>query len=83
MSTAGNVLSQSRTREVMLTMRGAHFARRILDHERATDFASPPPCGRCGGGEIDLRRGTKGDWYRRSTTEPVRRALGTRHGVNP
>jgi hypothetical protein len=58
-----NILSQSRTREVMLTMHGAHFARKLLEHEHATDFASPPPCGKCGGSEIDLRRGTKGDWY--------------------
>ncbi|MEV4575062.1 AAA domain-containing protein [Nonomuraea jabiensis] len=58
-----NILSQSRTREVMLTMHGAHFARKLLEHEHATDFASPPPCGRCGGSEIDLRRGTNGDWY--------------------
>ncbi|MFD1939615.1 AAA domain-containing protein [Nonomuraea mangrovi] len=58
-----NILSQSRTREVMLTMHGAHFASKLLEHEHATDFASPPPCGRCGGSEIDLRRGTKGDWY--------------------
>jgi len=58
-----NVLSQSRTREVMLVMRGAHFARRLLGHERAEDFAAPPRCGDCNGTMIDLRRNTKGDWY--------------------
>ncbi|MEV0168977.1 AAA domain-containing protein [Nonomuraea fuscirosea] len=58
-----NILSQSRTREVMVTMHGAHFARKLLEHEHAADFVSPPPCGRCGGRDIDLRRGTNGDWY--------------------
>ncbi|MFI9552336.1 AAA domain-containing protein [Nonomuraea endophytica] len=58
-----NILSQSRTREVMLTVHGAHFARKLLQHEHANDFASTPPCGRCGGSEIDLRRRTNGEWY--------------------
>ncbi|MGW0483150.1 AAA domain-containing protein [Nonomuraea sp. NPDC003214] len=64
-----NILSQSRTREIMLTVHGAHFARKLLEHEHATDFASPPPCGRCGGSEIDLRRGKNGDWYWRCYNE--------------
>ncbi|MFE3591544.1 AAA domain-containing protein [Streptomyces niveus] len=50
-----NVLSQSWTREVMLTMRGAHFARKLLAHEHAAVFAAPPRCGRCGGDEIEIR----------------------------
>ncbi|WP_199537403.1 AAA domain-containing protein [Spongiactinospora gelatinilytica] len=58
-----NALSQSRTREIMLTMRGAHFARRILEHEHAAEFSSPPACGRCGGSDIDLRRRKNGEWY--------------------
>jgi hypothetical protein len=58
-----NVLSQSRTREVMLVMRGAYFARKLLEGERAADFAAPPRCGICRGTKINLRRsGKKGDW---------------------
>jgi len=33
------------TREVMLVMKGSHFARKILEHEHATDFSSPPLAG--------------------------------------
>lgn len=51
-----NMLSQSSTREVMLTMRGAYFARKLLAHEHAETFARPPKCGRCGGAEIEIRR---------------------------
>ncbi|WP_338483793.1 AAA domain-containing protein [Streptomyces sp. SCSIO 75703] len=57
-----NALSQSWTREVMLTMRGAHFARRLLEHEHATVFAAPPRCGRCAGAEIEIRRRGHGAW---------------------
>ncbi|QKW22334.1 hypothetical protein HUT16_27540 [Kitasatospora sp. NA04385] len=57
-----NALSHSHSREIMLTVRGAHFARKILDHEHAEDFARPPRCGGCRGDEVDLRRGAKG-WY--------------------
>ena len=32
-----NSLSQSRSREVMLTIKGGHFARKILTHEHAED----------------------------------------------
>ncbi|MEU3992283.1 AAA domain-containing protein [Streptomyces platensis] len=58
-----NVLSQSRTREVMLTMRGAYFARKLLAHEHAETFARPPQCGRCKGSEIEIRRRKKGTWF--------------------
>ncbi|WP_329362998.1 AAA domain-containing protein [Streptomyces sp. NBC_01483] len=51
-----NALSQSNTREVMLTMRGAYFARKLLAHEHAETFARPPKCGRCKGTEIEIRR---------------------------
>ncbi|GAA3377580.1 hypothetical protein GCM10020367_53790 [Streptomyces sannanensis] len=51
-----NVLSQSNTREVMLTMRGGYFARKLLEHEHAETFARPPKCGRCKGTEIEIRR---------------------------
>ncbi|MFE2162611.1 AAA domain-containing protein [Streptomyces lydicus] len=57
-----NVLSQSWTREVMLTMRGAYFARKLLEHEHAAIFAAPPRCGRCNGAEIEIRRRQNGTW---------------------
>ncbi|WP_432834109.1 AAA domain-containing protein [Dactylosporangium sp. CA-092794] len=58
-----NALSQSWTREVMLTMRGSHFARKILEHEHAAEFARPPQCGACNGTTVDLRRRHNGEWY--------------------
>ena len=58
-----NSLSQSRSREVMLTIKGGHFARKILTHEHAEDFARPPRCGACRGDDVDLRRRRNGDWY--------------------
>lgn len=58
-----NSLSQSRSREVMLTIKGGHFARKILAHEHAEDFARPPRCGACRGDDVDLRRRTNADWY--------------------
>jgi phosphatidylserine/phosphatidylglycerophosphate/cardiolipin synthase-like enzyme len=58
-----NVLSQSRTREVVLVMHGAYYARKLLEDERAEDFAAPPRCGACRGTKIDLRRSSKtGQW---------------------
>ncbi|REK84815.1 hypothetical protein DY245_41180 [Streptomyces inhibens] len=58
-----NVLSQSWTREVMLTMRGTYFARKLLAHEHAEAFARPPKCGRCKGAEIEIRRRKNGTWF--------------------
>ncbi len=58
-----NTLSQHWTREVMVTMRGGYFARKILEHEHAELFAQPPKCGRCGGSYIELRRRKNGTWY--------------------
>ncbi|MEV0606508.1 AAA domain-containing protein [Polymorphospora rubra] len=58
-----NSLSQSRTREVMLAVRGAHFARKLLEHENAATFAQPPRCGACNGSQVDLRRRRSGEWY--------------------
>ncbi|MEV5430233.1 AAA domain-containing protein [Streptomyces sp. NPDC052701] len=58
-----NTLSQSWTREVMVTMRGGHFARKLLEHEHAELFARPPKCARCGGTRIELRRRTNGTWF--------------------
>ncbi|MFI6377247.1 phospholipase D-like domain-containing protein [Streptomyces sp. NPDC050546] len=51
-----NTLSQAWTREVMVTMRGDHFARKPLEHEHAELFTRPPKCARCGGTSIKLRR---------------------------
>ncbi|MEV6315574.1 AAA domain-containing protein [Streptomyces sp. NPDC051776] len=58
-----NALSQSRTREVMVTMRGGHFARKLLEHEHAEQFNRPPKCARCGGTSIELRKRTNGTWF--------------------
>ncbi|MEU0840993.1 AAA domain-containing protein [Streptomyces sp. NPDC005962] len=58
-----NTLSQSWTREVMVTMRGGHFARKLLEHEHAELFTRPPKCARCGGTSIELRRRTNGTWF--------------------
>lgn len=58
-----NALSQSWTREVMVTMRGAYFAGKLLAHEHAKIFARPPKCGRCGGTEIEIRRRRNGNWF--------------------
>jgi hypothetical protein len=59
-----NALSQHRTREVMITARGAHFARRLLADLHAEEFAAVPRCGACGGDQVDLRRGAKGFYWR-------------------
>ncbi|GHH81679.1 hypothetical protein GCM10017771_04200 [Streptomyces capitiformicae] len=58
-----NTLSQSWTREVMVTIRGGHFARKLLEHEHAELFTRPPKCGRCGGTSIELRRRRNGIWF--------------------
>ncbi|MFE5859067.1 AAA domain-containing protein [Streptomyces virginiae] len=58
-----NALSQSWTREVMVAMRGAYFARKLLAHEHAETFAHPPKCGRCQGAEIEIRRRKNGNWF--------------------
>ncbi|MCX5251779.1 phospholipase D family protein [Streptomyces sp. NBC_00201] len=49
-------LSQAWTREVMVTMRGGYFVRKLLEHEHAELFTRPPKCARCGGTSIELRR---------------------------
>jgi phosphatidylserine/phosphatidylglycerophosphate/cardiolipin synthase-like enzyme len=59
-----NALSQRWSREVMVTMRGRHWARRLLSHLHAEEFSRPPQCGVCGGEQIDLRRKAgAGSWY--------------------
>ena len=51
-----NALSQQRSREVMVTMRGHHCARKLLSHLHAEEFSKPPRCGACNGNQVDLRR---------------------------
>lgn len=58
-----NALSQQRSREVMITMRGRHWARKLLTHLHAEEFSRPPRCGACDGQQVDLRRKASGPWY--------------------
>lgn len=58
-----NTLSQQRSREVMVTMRGRHWARKLLTHLHAEEFSRPPRCGACNGQQVDLRRKGGGPWY--------------------
>jgi hypothetical protein len=59
-----NALSQHRSREVMITMRGHHWARKLLSHLHAEEFSKPPRCGACNGQQVDLRRESSGGaWY--------------------
>ncbi|MGW4757299.1 hypothetical protein [Streptomyces chartreusis] len=58
-----NTLSQAWTREVLVTMRGGHFARKLLEHEHAELFTRSPKCARCGGMSIELRRRTNSVWF--------------------
>jgi phosphatidylserine/phosphatidylglycerophosphate/cardiolipin synthase-like enzyme len=39
-----NALSQQRSREVMITMRGHHWARKLLTDLHAEEFSKPPSC---------------------------------------
>jgi hypothetical protein len=58
-----NALSQQRSREIMITMRGQHWARKLLTHLHAEEFGTPPRCGACKGQQVDLRRASGGSWY--------------------
>ena len=58
-----NTLSQRSTREVMITVHGRHFARKLLEHEHAEVFGRPPRCERCGLNTVDLRRTEAKGWY--------------------
>jgi hypothetical protein len=52
-----NALSHHRTRDVMVVQQGQHFARKLLSHEHAHQFAEPPPaCGRCAQPTVELFR---------------------------
>jgi hypothetical protein len=80
-----NTLSQSWTREVMLTMHGTRFAQKLLEHEHAMDFATPPRCGACKGAAIDLRRSRSGEWYWRcyASACPSKSAKGGKAWTQP
>jgi hypothetical protein len=56
-----NALSQQRSREAMITMRGQYFARRLLRELRAEEYTSPPVCGACQQ-QVALRQ-TRDDVY--------------------
>lgn len=58
-----NALSQKWSREVMVTMRGRHWADKLLTHLHAEEFSQPPRCGACHGQQIDLRQRGNGSWY--------------------
>jgi phosphatidylserine/phosphatidylglycerophosphate/cardiolipin synthase-like enzyme len=58
-----NTLSQQRSREVMITMRGYHWARKLLIDLHAEEFSKPPRCGACKGQQVDLRRASDASWY--------------------
>jgi hypothetical protein len=59
-----NALSQHRSREVMITVRGQHWARKLLTDLHAEEFSRPPRCGACNGHQVDLRRETNsGSWF--------------------
>lgn len=78
-----NSLSQSRSREVMLTIKGGHFAGKILAHEHAEDFAKPPRCGSCRGDDVDLRRRRDGSWYWRCFNRACSARQGSRAWETP
>jgi len=59
-----NALSQYQSREVMITMRGSYWARKLLTDLHAEDFSKPPRCGACKGQQVDLRRTSDAaSWY--------------------
>lgn len=58
-----NALSQQRSREVMITMHGHHWARKLLSHLHAEEFSKPPRCEACNGQQVDLRRTNSDGWY--------------------
>ena len=47
----------------MITMRGHHWARKLLTNLHAEEFSKPPRCGACQGQQVDLRRASDTSWY--------------------
>jgi phosphatidylserine/phosphatidylglycerophosphate/cardiolipin synthase-like enzyme len=58
-----NTLSQQHSRELMITMRGSYWARKLLANLHAEEFSRPPRCEACRGQQVDLRRAADGSWY--------------------
>jgi hypothetical protein len=75
-----NPLSQSDTRETMMTLLGGALARRILKEEHAAAFSKPPRCGACRGTDVDLRRGSgrNDGWYWRCFSQACPGRAGTK-----
>ncbi|MFE1596673.1 AAA domain-containing protein [Nocardia sp. NPDC058705] len=73
-----NPLSQSHTREIMLTMRGTHFAKKILEGQHAEIFARPPRCGGCNEQDVDLKRRRDQTWYWRCRNSQCPERKGNR-----
>lgn len=73
-----NALSQSWTREVMITMNGSHFARKILEQEHADEFSRPPACPACHRDDVEIRRGRPGQWYWRCYNRDCPHGTGNR-----
>jgi hypothetical protein len=67
-----NTLSHRASREIMVVHEGRRFAARLLEHEHADLFRSPPACPRCGPGTVELRRSSSPArdfaWYWRCAT---------------
>ncbi|MGC9539813.1 AAA domain-containing protein [Streptomyces sp. UG1] len=73
-----NALSQSWTREIMITMNGSHFARKILEQEHADEFSRPPTCPACHRDDVEIRRGRPGQWYWRCYNRDCPHGTGNR-----
>ncbi|MFF7467737.1 AAA domain-containing protein [Streptomyces sp. NPDC008092] len=73
-----NALSQSWTREIMITMNGGHFARKILEQQHAAEFSRPPTCPSCRHDDIEIRRGQRGNWYWRCYNRDCPHGTGNR-----
>jgi AAA domain/PLD-like domain len=71
-----NTLSHGRTREIMLLHEGRQFTRKLLEHEHAEHFATPPRCGACKATEVELVRSSSAarglTWYWRCSTAECR-----------
>lgn len=83
-----NPLSHHRTRDVMVVQQGQHFARKLLSHEHAHQFADPPTaCGQCAQPTVELfRSGSKRlnfAWYWRCSTAECGWKQEVRLGSDP
>ncbi|WP_314174296.1 AAA domain-containing protein [Streptomyces winkii] len=78
-----NTLSHRSTREIMTTIDGGYFARRILKEEHAEPFSHPPSCPHCRRNDVDIRRGAKGHWYWRCCNSQCPHGTGQRAWKQP